>query len=79
MVDDKCSAGKQGRVKGCREKEETIFHRAVREGLSVEVTFEQNPNEMRKAENIWRKGIPGRGDNKFKGPAVAGGQLYGKS
>ena len=40
MVDDKCSAGKQGRVKGCREKEETIFHRAVREGFTEEVMFD---------------------------------------
>lgn len=42
----------------------------VREGLSVEMTFEQGPNEMREAENIQGEGIPGRGDSAFKGPEM---------
>lgn len=46
-------------------------HTVVREGLSVEMTFEQRPNEMRKAENIWGEGVPGRGDSEFKGPVFA--------
>lgn len=62
-------------VKGCRKKGETVFYGAVRAGLSVEVTCEQNPNEMRQAETIWRNSIPGRGDGRFKGPAVVGGRL----
>lgn len=43
----------------------------VREGLSVEMTSEQSPNGMRKAENIWGEGIPGRGDSEFEGPVFA--------
>lgn len=69
-------------MKGCREKRETVFYGAVREGLSVEVTCEQNPIEMRQAETMetmWRNGIPGSGDGRFKGPAVAGGWPSDKS
>lgn len=69
-------------MKGCREKRETVFYGAVREGLSVEVTCEQNPIEMRQAETMetmWRNGIPGSGDGRFKGPVVAGGWPSDKS
>lgn len=49
---------------------EAVTYTVVREGLSVEVAFEQGPNEMREAESIWGKGIPGSEDSKCKGPEV---------
>lgn len=45
----------------------------------TKMTCEQNPNETRQAETIWRNGIPGREDSRFKGPAVTGGRLSHKS
>lgn len=49
---------------------EAVLYKVVREGLSVEATLGQGPNELRKAENIRGKSIPGRGDSPFKGPGV---------
>lgn len=49
---------------------EAVSSTVVREGLSAEVTFEQTPNEVRKATNVWGKGIPGRGGSEFRGPEV---------
>lgn len=54
------------RVKG----KEAVSSTVVREGLSVEVTFEQTLNEMREAKNVWGKGVPGRRNSEFKGPEV---------
>lgn len=49
---------------------EAVTYTVVREGLPVEVTLEQGPNEMREVESTWGKGIPGREDSKCKGPEV---------
>lgn len=49
---------------------EAVSSTVVREGLSVEVTFEQTLNEMREAKNVWGKGIPGRRNSEFKGPEM---------